>query len=64
MSYTYDEIKRVFIGLYGDFIYHQEFDSFDQAFRDAWNTFDYVANVQSAEEFCEGMTNCWQLTEY
>lgn len=60
---TLKEVKTAFVQLYGNDVYSSEFDSFDQAFRSAWDSFDYVAGASTAEDFAQAMTDCWQLTD-
>ena len=63
IAYTFNQIKQAFINLYGDSIYNQDFDSFDEAFQAALESFDFITNAESLEDFCQGVAECWQLTE-
>ena len=53
-----------FVKLYGSTIFNQEFCSFDEAFREAWQSFDYIAGAESLEDFAEGLCDCLQLQEF
>ena len=59
----FDAVKKAYLALYGNAVYSEEFVSFDLAFRAAWNNFDFVENAASADDFAQGMCECWQLTD-
>ena len=62
-SINYQDAKSAFIFLYGDTIFNEQFGSFDEAFRDAWDSFDFIPGAETPEQFAEGMTECWQMQE-
>lgn len=63
--FSYKECFDCYTSMYGDQIYNQEeFESFKQAFLSAWESVDCVTSAESVEDFCSGMTECWQLTQH
>lgn len=61
---SFQQAKKAYLELYGNSpIYNEEFSSFDEAFLEAWKSFDYISNAQDEYQFAQGMCDCWQLTE-
>lgn len=62
---SFEQAKNAYVKLYGEFYNEQEFDNFNTAFKSAWDSFDFISNAEEDEyQFAEGMTKCWQLTQF
>lgn len=61
---SFQSIKSAFVALYGEFFNNDSFESFDEAFSDAWQAFDFVAGAESAEDFAEAMCGLPQLSQW
>ena len=61
---TFNAAKEAYIRQYGEFFNDNEYESFDDAFRDAWESIDFISGAKYLYEFVEGMTRLPQLTQY
>ena len=61
---SFQQAKEAYLELYGETYNTVEFESFDNAFLSAWNSFDFISNARDKYQFVQGMTDCWQLTQY
>ena len=61
LTFPYSKVKDAFVKWYGQIFCHDEFDSFNEAFDNAWNSFDYVPNSQSCDDVASTMAGMWQF---
>ena len=61
---TFEAAKEAYTRQYGEFYNTDEYDTFDDAFRDAWDSFDFISGAKYLYDFVEGMTELPQLTQY
>lgn len=60
---NFRQAKDAYVELYGKFYNELEFDNFEDAFEDAWKSFDYISGASDEYELAQGMCNCWQLQQ-
>lgn len=61
---NFSEVKSEYVRLYPENIFnHEEFATFDAAFKAAWDSFDFVPGAKKAEDIAQAMCECWQLME-
>lgn len=61
LTFHYQEVRSAYIEMYGEFYDESEFESFEDAFKIAWDSFDFISNATDPYEVAEGMTECSQL---
>lgn len=60
---SFQQAKNAYVELYGEFYNDAQFDNFDDAFKSAWESFDYISGASDGCEVAQGMCECWQLQQ-